>query len=251
VTAKHNLEAIQKRTAAKKADGKVYLRYNEGDAGVTFKDTDPSDWYFHPTEPDKVDVAVLPITGPSEMNVLAFLLTKGEIADKELIAAKQIGPGDEIFITGLFLYHPGADKNLPVIRVGTIAGMPEEPVLSKWSKPHGMDAYLIEARSIGGLSGSPVFVNIGPTSETNRREGRFYILGLVHGHWNYPVPDADYLDTFEDDASDNEKWINAGIAMVVPITKILEVIHQPRLAELRRRFVEEEISKKTARIELD
>ena len=57
-----------------------------------------------------------------------------------------------------------------------------------------MDAYLIEARSIGGISGSPVFTHMEVRPHTTlalapqrqllqRSEKPHYLLGLVHGHY--------------------------------------------------------------------
>ena len=84
------------------------------------------------------------------------------VATDKVINDNAIGVGDEVFLTGLFANHIGQQRNLPIIRVGNIALMPEEPVQHPSLGP--IDAYLIEARSIGGLSGSPVFVHLAPTS---------------------------------------------------------------------------------------
>jgi hypothetical protein len=52
-----------------------------------------------------------------------------------------------------------------------------------------VDAHLIEAKSIGGLSGSPVFINMTPF-EMTASKGRpskifhLYLLGLMHGHFD-------------------------------------------------------------------
>ena len=43
---------------------------------------------------------------------------------------------------------------MPILRMGNLAAYPQERVQVEGVE---MDAYLIEARSIGGLSGSPVF----------------------------------------------------------------------------------------------
>jgi hypothetical protein len=81
-----------------------------------------------------------------------------------------------------------------------------------------MEAYLIEARSIGGLSGSPVFVNLGVVRETPDRPpftlGRVavYLLGLVHGHWDV------------ESGLIGEANVNMGIAIVTPIQKAAEMI---------------------------
>jgi hypothetical protein len=76
-------------------------------------------------------------------------------ADTETIAHHDLGVGDEVFITGLFTKVTETTKNIPIVRTGTVAMMPGEEI------PFGnnlIEAYLIESRSIGGLSGSPVFV---------------------------------------------------------------------------------------------
>ena len=45
-----------------------------------------------------------------------------------------IGIGDEVYISGLFTYHAGTDRNIPIIRTGSIAMTPEEriPVKNFW-----------------------------------------------------------------------------------------------------------------------
>ena len=54
----------------------------------------------------------------------------------------------------------GRDRNFPIVRTGHIAMMPDEKIpkvkIGDWEG--NADAYLIESRSIGGWSGSPVFV---------------------------------------------------------------------------------------------
>jgi hypothetical protein len=100
--------------------------------------------------------------------------------------------------------------------------MPHEKVSTRIGE---IDAYLIEARSIGGLSGSPVFVN--PTgvrhgSLTITEGPQLFLLGLVHGHF-----DSEFmpLDAVAD--GPGKSGINMGIGIVVPVEKIIEVINQP------------------------
>ena len=105
--------------------------------------------------------------------------------------------------------------------------MAEEKVAAK---DFGLiDAYLVEARSIGGLSGSPVFLNLGIVRYIDKQVKHaqvgpiFYLLGLVHGH--YDVPTAN-IDNNEEDAVESlsVERVNTGIAIVVPMHKIQEVI---------------------------
>jgi hypothetical protein len=102
-----------------------------------------------------------------------------------------------------------------------------------------IDAYLVEARSIGGLSGSPVFVYLGPLRIKNRElqipppSGKFRIfclMGLMHGHYDVkPLPDEIQADML------NKESVNMGIAIVVPSSKILEVLDQPMLKKSREK----------------
>ncbi len=63
-----------------------------------------------------------------------------------------------VFFVGLFAQDYGRQQNLPVARFGQISRMPIEPVTFKY--PGGVTtkalAYLVECRSWGGHSGSPV-----------------------------------------------------------------------------------------------
>ena len=112
------------------------------------------------------------------------------------------------------------NKNIPITRIGNIAAMPDEPVSTKLGP---MDAYLVESRSIGGLSGSPVFVNTGGSPRRGTLVGtlpKFYLLGLMHGHFD---TDQTEQDSIADDGIERSP-INMGIAVVVPAKEIIDVI---------------------------
>jgi hypothetical protein len=105
--------------------------------------------------------------------------------------------------------------------------MLENEIVTK--KFGGIEGYLIEARSIGGLSGSPVFLNLGPTriiqGETKFMSGMFFLLGLIHGHFDTDsVSIDDVMDVMEDSA-DTEK-VNTGIAIAVPISSVMKTISE-------------------------
>jgi hypothetical protein len=97
----------------------------------------------------------------------------------------------------------------------------------------GVETYLAEGRSIGGLSGSPVFVRntvhmLAMTKDGTRAQisalGTFHLLGLMLGHWDAP---PDFSET-------QGKSINMGISIVVPAAKILEVLFSEELIALRQ-----------------
>lgn len=232
VTAKHVIVGIQQNSV----DNKVLLRVNMKQGMSQFCETDASNWVFHPEDPC-VDVAVMPLWLPRDQ--IDYLPLPIEMAATDhVIKDQEIGIGDEVFLTGLFVNHVGQQRNLPIVRTGNIALMPEEPVQTKELGP--IDAFLVEARSIGGLSGSPVFVYIGASrivggSVKLGAASRFYWLGLMHGHFDTEVSERDALS---EDIFNKEK-VNMGIAIVIPVSKILEVINQEAFVKGRQQFIQE------------
>jgi hypothetical protein len=156
------------------------------------------------------------------------------VCNEAVIRDKGIGPGEELSIVGLFRTHHGVDRMIPVVRTGHLAVMREEPVKTKYCGY--VDAYLIEAMSIGGLSGSPVFVNMAPMRIVNGKaiftKGKqFYLLGLMHGHF-------DVTNLNEDVVSDSDGGslasINAGLGVVIPAEKIVDTIAHPEYVKMRK-----------------
>ena len=153
---------------------------------------------------------------------------KDDFATEETLLENAIGIGEDLFVVGLFKMHAGDSKNIPIVRAGNIAAMPEEPI--KTAEYGMMEAYLVESRFIGGLSGSPVFVYLGDSRIIGGtvRLGigpRFVLLGLIHGHWNWPTSDI------ETDALFSEEKLNVGISIVVPAQRIIEVLELPQITE--------------------
>ncbi len=97
-----------------------------------------------------------------------------------------------------------------------------------------IDAYLIDAQSVAGLSGAPVFVNFGivriqngQLMQSSQTEGKVFLLGLMHGHFK---ADINIPGLGGRDAKKLE-LVNFGISIVVPCEKILEVIEQPAIMQ--------------------
>jgi hypothetical protein len=225
VTAAHIIEGMK----SKGFGDEILVKVNKND-GVTAKlTTHFADWRFHPNNP-VIDVAVLPIASVQGLDMLFY---PAQNTVTEHVKSKEgIGLGDEVFVVGLYTKHSGRRKNIPIVRIGNIAAMPDEPLVASRGE---MDGYLVETRSIGGISGSPVFVNLGAlrARNTNIILGAgpwFYLLGLMHGRW-----DMKHLAPimFEIDSDYLKQPLNSGIAIVVPVDKILEVINQPELAARR------------------
>jgi hypothetical protein len=213
VTAKH--------VAEKFADGQFLLRANTKDGKALGVSGPGAQWWVHPSD-DSADVAVIPFNPPEELEYRPIPSTM--FLSDEIIKNRSIGTGDEVFITGLFTHLAGSARNLPIVRMGNIAMMPNELVPTR---DYGdIEAYLIEARSIGGLSGSPAFVR----ATVKGQLGEFYLLGLMHGHWDIPIGTKNDEATMDED---EQGKVNMGIAIVIPSKKILEVLNQPALAQKR------------------
>jgi len=237
VTARHVIQGI----SLKSTDQTVYVRVNMRDKPARLVKFPIERWLFHPQD-TSVDVAIMPWAPPADV-VDYLTIPVSMAATHEVISKEGIGIGDEVCLTGLFVNHYGQQRNLPIVRIGNIALMPEEPVQTQ---DLGLiDAYLVEARSIGGLSGSPVFVHLAGIrrvgKESQLKGSVFYWLGLMHGHWDLPVSD---IDTLVEDTLSNQR-VNMGIAIVVPVSKILEVLNRGELIE-GRKWEEERMRKQEA-----
>jgi hypothetical protein len=212
VTARHCIEGA-------KRFGPLYVRLN------TLRGDDvqlielKAKWEYH--EDLNNDVAVTPFPGPPFYQMMPF--ERESLATPDLIKEKSIGIGEELLVVGLFALHHGRKMNLPIIRSGMIAAMPWEAVLDAETGGE-YEAFLAEIRSIGGLSGSPVWVAVDPgrpiPAADSYRSDRwsFYLLGLVRGHWQ---KNQAWLSDFE---QTEQESLNTGIAIVTPIHKALEII---------------------------
>ena len=181
VTAKHVAEAIEPAEAV--------IALNAKDGAPLFLRTGETQWFYHPTESDSVDVAVLPF-GSARFNEydIAYIPEDIFVSD-ERISKFDIGLGDKTIVVGLFTRFYGTTRLMPIVRTGTVAMMPTDKVPTRSFGE--IDAYLAEGRSIEGLSGSPVFVRNtarmptqtpAGTSGWLSGAGSLHFLGLMHGH---------------------------------------------------------------------
>lgn len=226
VTAKHVTEKIKDMIG----DATFVVRANTtGGSSVEFE-ARFDHWSYHPD--DSVDVAVSIFAPPPEIALDTMSVPISSFLTDEDIRDHSIGAGDEVFMTGLFTVAPGTARNMPLVRMGNVALMPEEKIR------HGgmlIDAYLVEGRSIGALSGSPAFVSatvmmpyrssVGSSEEQVWLSGQSFFMGLVRGHWDDPPSPAF--------PAASEK-VNMGISIVVPAKRIKDIINSIEQKELRR-----------------
>src|SRR2546425_2452927 len=178
VTARHVIEKTR-------PNGPLYLRVNTTAGGFQDYLAHQDSWFSHPS----TDVAVCLMSLPTPtLDHLPIPLAM--LATDEYVAANNIGIGDEVFFAGLFSEHPGYERMEPIIRFGNISLMPHGGIAVQLDPTSDaktqIKAYLIEARSWGGQSGSPAFVYYLPDREPEHLIVGNYppaLLGLVYGHY--------------------------------------------------------------------
>lgn len=128
---------------------------------------------------------------------------------------------------------------------------PEEPITlgpQQGLPQTAISAYLIEARSWGGLSGTPAFVyftvdrDLFIGDRLLQQVPNPKLLGLVVGHFdiNQPVK-------FKNQTSVGESVpLNAGLSIVVPAQDILDLIQSDEVAEERQVYEQRLAEARTA-----
>jgi hypothetical protein len=233
VTSKHVIE---------KTAPNFWVRENLKAGGVTLEPGD-TEWVAHPSD-ETVDVAVFPWKLPEDRDHLP--VPKEDFASREKFGPEQVGIGDELFLVGVFPSASGTEGNTPIVRKGNLAMLPEGKVrVKRDQREQYIDAFLIEAHSFGGISGSPIFVRETTRVRTQaygksydaRMVGPQYLLGLVWGH--YEIDSQDINAMHPRPPVGQELGLNLGIGIAVPAWKILETLNHSQLLA-QRRSVEDE-----------
>jgi hypothetical protein len=275
VTARHCI-------AEARADGRpMSIRVNTA-SGIRDIPTQPDDWH----EADDADVAVAlynPLPGGPEDAHLegpvftAIPLDQFVWDDYRYRGSKDFAPsgpltsegqpiraGHEVFFVGLFSQHAGKARNLPIARFGAVSRLPIEPVSVKrlGGRVEAIEGYLVEARSWGGHSGSPVFwyypaTNVvfvdpppdgtPPPNRAARRRGQVApppripissesgvvaLLGVVSAHFDIPQP----AQTEGDVIGRIVTPLNAGIAVVTPAHEIKALLKREDVVAEREHY---------------
>jgi hypothetical protein len=183
-------------------------------------------WMAHP---DGDDVAIAAI-GLKDDHAFRFVGPENFL-DFNLIQQHNIGPGDGVFVIGRFVHHDGRQRNQPTVRFGAIAQMPSEKI--RFDDGSEQESFLVEARSIAGYSGSPVFVEVprwdSGAGRTNTNWGYGpWLLGIDHCHLsaNEPIREKPMGRIIKPD------WYvknNTGMMGVVPAWKLAQMFEMPEV----------------------
>ncbi len=210
-----------------KVKGATVARINKHRGSPDSVDLGPSSLWAYA---DDDDLAVCHI----ELDGLAYRfshLVLGEFfVDEGTVSQYEIGPGDPTYTVGRFINFEGKQRNTPSVRFGDIAMMPEEPIVIG-DNGREQVGFLVEARSLPGYSGSPVFVELSPNRPNGNTilNGQFWLLGIDCAHTN------DFAQVL--DAGNETKLsvrISTGYMVVVPAWKLTELLMSQTLVDERR-----------------
>jgi hypothetical protein len=232
VTARH---CVNGRLETQRKEGgsatESILLVNQRQGGRLRFPMSTSDWLLH----DTADVAILPLGGINPLlDVLVWDAADG-VANEKVVSEKDIGAGDDIFITGLLVNHPGVTRNIPIVRLGSVAALADDSIALET----GTDVVtLVEVHSIGGLSGSPVFIHLSVLRDSEEGKvlmgtggkaqsgGTALLHGVMHGFYPVGLNDPDHV-------SQGNENLNTGIAVVVRIDRVLELINRTDQVRIR------------------
>ena len=212
------------------------IRFSSKDGGTHILDL-RGNWIFHPNGDD---LAVASLRSSLNLNAIsADLLVTSKEMNTSSEAPNTFGLGTEVMFAGRFMGFDGIESNQPSVRFGNISICPPVPInIKRNHKQFPQESLLIEARSLPGYSGSPVYwlrqyhEGGGGLVELIPRH-QLKLLGVDYGH--LPHWDKIYeLDQKTESAGRLRVNLNSGMMGVVPAWKLQELLNLPDLVENRR-----------------
>lgn len=149
------------------------------------------------------------------------------VATPENLKAEDVAPTDRVLFPGLLVQFFGSTQNYPVMRDGSVALLPGEPIplkiqmagqIIETSQP----LLLLNAISVQGASGSPVFLSPRPRMSGNSfvLGAKPYLLGVMHGFYNALPREVIQVPT----SARSLYAENSGIAIVFPAWRLREIL---------------------------
>jgi hypothetical protein len=226
------------------------VRQNDSAGTARLHHVDQASWFYH-SDPG-MDVAVMRYEGPDWVSAVTTLPVS-EILDPSRAQHWDVGPGDVVYLIGLFYLHTGKRRNLPVVHTGRIALLPSDDKIpiGKDDDSRAIDqvsAYLVEMHALVGASGSPVMIR--PTLRhitKDLRDGneslalvedRDFLLGVWIAAWP-GKPDNIVSGVAGQGAM---TWVPVGMGIVIPADRIIEILSRPELTAERQQAMTQDIT---------
>lgn len=145
--------------------------------------------------------------------------------------------GDNVYFIGLFALIPAmGERNLPLVRSGTLAALAQEDVPLRLPDDTVLrqTAHLIDCRSYRGFSGSPCLIQF-PRDPSLGGVGRPHeeteLLGLISGHFDDQVT-ADLTGEIASMGTVGVA-VSVGVGVVTPVDAIEELLYREDVKEDR------------------
>jgi hypothetical protein len=205
-----------------------FVRINRVEGG--FSTIELNNWFL--SETDDLAIHTIRFTGN---DILYRHVSLGMVMTEEIANEIGLGIGDNVFLVGRFINHEGKQRNTPTVRFGNIAQMPSEPVETLVNGiPHQQISILADVKSIGGYSGSPVFLNensLFKRGENRKPANKHWLVGVDWGH----IYDWAPICGFDGNpvAAGHQVRMNTGMACIVPAWRLLELIMRDDLRKVR------------------
>ncbi len=256
VTCRHVVRPFKNREQTEPDDSSIWIRVNTKRSSPKLYETRRSEWICH--EDRFIDVCVFPCElsfweGEDDVDVGVISASREILSPEKELEQGELRVGDPLFMPSVFIGRVGNRRNIPVLRLASVAALADEPV--DWGSRR-RPAFLIETRSLGGASGSPVFLHtaeigrlIGGGSEdwsdvwlnpsTGEYELPYFLIGMMQG-----THGGQYANDFASDPEDErvvptDTDFNAGIGIVIRYQEILEVLNLDKLKAARMASVEQ------------
>ena len=158
------------------------------------------------------------------------------VADKETFELEDIKVADRVIFPSLLVNFMGTTRNYPITRDGSIASIPGEAVPLEYDVGHqriktSQEVVLLDATSVPGASGSPIFLWPGPRLKGGAFAvggGKPWLIGVMHGF--YPAS-AQPLVGIQVNKVVPGFAENSGIALVFPAWRLKEILEREDLAQ--------------------
>ena len=216
------------------------IRFNKKEGGselVHVETPKHIQWFFHPDQ--SVDLAVAPIEMPAWADHLRYNM---DSVIKYAPLATELGAGDGVYVVGMFHFVHGSRRNLPAVYRGSIVLLPEDERLPV-DQRSPMEGYLVQANTISGCSGAPVWasrlVQVEPTSKSLSDGTVFWAEGMLSlvGFWvaSWKVKNTEIVGPADDAGKDGRGSEDAplGMGVVVPVAKLIEIFQETDVAKER------------------
>lgn len=211
--------------------GAPFARLQNGLGDRTIEGGPDGAWHAHP-EGDDVALLYLGFR-PRQYSYFParMLVSRGDIV------GRRISSGDNCMMIGRYVGPDSLQFDEPVLRFGNI-GLCPPGTIWQGDRQFDQESFLVDMRSHGGYSGSPVVVYTGDMGfrpgAVIAAAGPTWLLGVDWGHLHFPVDLLQY-DSRDHGSRETIGTVQAGTGMaaVVPGWKVTEVLELEECVEER------------------